>query len=81
MRNAFVNAVALCKMLTMVTGDQAEYRLHKDLMENYSPLVRPVKDFSDTLQVKMKVILQQIVGLVSDANVNYIFSGREESGD
>jgi hypothetical protein len=33
-------------------------------MENYSPHVRPVKDFSDTLLVKMKVILQQIVGLV-----------------
>jgi hypothetical protein len=59
---SFINTfIILC-----VHADQAEYRLHADLMQNYNPLERPVKNFNDTLIVKMKVILQQIVGLVSD---------------
>lgn len=45
-------------------ADLAEYRLYNDLMRQYSPLERPVANFSDKLTVTFGMSLQQIVDVV-----------------
>ena len=45
-------------------ADLSEYRLYNDLMRKYSPLERPVDNFTDTLTVTFGMSLQQIVDVV-----------------
>ncbi|CAI4232574.1 unnamed protein product [Auanema sp. JU1783] len=42
---------------------KAENQLYRDILSNYSKLVRPVRNASHALNVEMKVFLQQIMGL------------------
>ncbi|KAK6764313.1 hypothetical protein RB195_024582 [Necator americanus] len=44
-------------------ASRAENLLYRDLLSNYSKLVRPVRNPRESLKVDMKVFLQQIVGL------------------
>lgn len=50
--------------MVQIVADQKEYDLISHLLDDYDPLERPVADFKDSVDVTMKVILQQIVGLV-----------------
>uniref|UniRef100_A0A0M3HZ62 Neur_chan_LBD domain-containing protein n=2 Tax=Ascaris TaxID=6251 RepID=A0A0M3HZ62_ASCLU len=45
-------------------ASKAEYQLYRDLLANYSRLVRPVRNSSEPLKISMMVYLQQIIGVV-----------------
>jgi hypothetical protein len=45
---------------------RAEYRLLRELLTEYDPAVRPVKNLSDVVEIRMGVALFQIRELVSD---------------
>jgi len=47
-----------------VAGLHDEYQLLKDILINYDPAVRPVKNLTDVVQVQMGVALFQIRDLV-----------------
>lgn len=55
--------------IIIVFGSEDEYRLLKDLRQNYDPLERPVPNSSSPLIVCMKFYLQQILDVVR----SYIF--------
>lgn len=42
-----------------------EYRLIQDLKEKYDTIERPVRSHSEPIPVKLRVLLQQIVDVVS----------------
>lgn len=51
--------------LSCVAGKD-ERRLIRDLFENgYNPLIRPVKNVNDSLQVNFSLALSQIISIVS----------------
>lgn len=50
--------------LASIVADMNENRLHEDLLKKYNPNVRPVRHFSDQLNLRMGLSLQQIFGLV-----------------
>uniref|UniRef100_A0A0N5AK20 Neur_chan_LBD domain-containing protein n=1 Tax=Syphacia muris TaxID=451379 RepID=A0A0N5AK20_9BILA len=51
-------------LISSTTGRITVNNYFRDLLSNYNPLVRPVKNSSTPLTVSMKVFLQQIIGIV-----------------
>ncbi|CAI2328863.1 unnamed protein product [Caenorhabditis sp. 36 PRJEB53466] len=48
-------------LIILVYGSDDEYRLLKDLREGYDPMERPVLDHRKPVNVKLRLILQQLV--------------------
>ena len=48
------------------TGNPDAKRLYDDLLSNYNKLVRPVKNTTDPLTVRIKLKLSQLIDVVSD---------------
>lgn len=57
------NCVAILNLLNFVCSDSHEFRLYQDLVIDYDPKERPVKNASDAVKVTLGVDLQQIVNL------------------
>lgn len=49
----------------IVRASEDEFRLLRDLKEDYDPIERPVQNHSDAVDVQLRVILQQILDVVS----------------
>lgn len=49
----------------IVHASEDEFRLLRDLKEDYDPIERPVQNHSDAVDVQLRVILQQILDVVS----------------
>ena len=56
--------------VTMVKGDDNEYRLIRDLMRNYDPRVRPSLNATNPLNVTFGLALAQIIDVVSMSPCN-----------
>ncbi len=53
------------QIISPVIGSSDEYRLLQDLRQNYDSTERPVANDSDTVRVKLRVLLQQLLDVVS----------------
>ncbi|EFP07617.1 CRE-EAT-2 protein [Caenorhabditis remanei] len=53
--------IYLCFLTKSVDSSDDEYRLLKDLREGYDPMERPVSDHMKPVNVKLRLILQQLV--------------------
>ncbi|VDM29683.1 unnamed protein product [Toxocara canis] len=49
----------------VVIGSDDEYRLLQDLRKNYDPHERPVLNHSEPIVIKLRILLQQLVDVVS----------------
>ncbi len=56
-------------MSVLVSGDDNEYRLVRDLMRNYDPRIRPSRNHSEALNVTFGLALAQIIDVVSSAHL------------
>lgn len=61
----FILIVVIVVLFEYLRASEDEYRLLKDLRQNYDPLERPVSNSSLPLNVSMKLYLQQILDVVS----------------
>ena len=50
---------------TGTTGTFYEYELLQDMFANYSPIIRPVINATDAIQVRLGAALQQIIEMVT----------------
>ena len=48
------------------TNDSQEYKLRQELLGNMDVMVRPVKSYSDAVNVSFSLILKALQGLVGD---------------
>ncbi len=53
-----------CFGCTGAYGSLEEYQLLDDMFANYSPVIRPVVNASEAIQVKLGAALQQIIEMV-----------------
>lgn len=53
-------------LLEAVFGSEDEFRLIQDLRNNYDPIERPVRNHSEPIRVKLRILLQQLVDVVSE---------------
>uniref|UniRef100_A0A914CWC8 Neurotransmitter-gated ion-channel ligand-binding domain-containing protein n=1 Tax=Acrobeloides nanus TaxID=290746 RepID=A0A914CWC8_9BILA len=60
-----MNQLLICCLLVILLRkiycSEDEFRLLKDLRENYDPVERPVQNHSEPVIVQLKILLQQIV--------------------
>ena len=63
----FLSCVVLAPHAEAVinTGNPDAKRLYDDLLSNYNKLVRPVKNTTDPLTVRIKLKLSQLIDVVS----------------
>ncbi|RCN38126.1 hypothetical protein ANCCAN_15964 [Ancylostoma caninum] len=54
----------MCLMET-IFGSEDEFRLIQDLKNNYDPIERPVRNHSEPIRVNLRILLQQLVDVVS----------------
>ena len=54
--------------VTLVWGDQNEYRLIRDLLAGYDKRVRPSRNYTESLNVTFGLALAQIIDVVSDVD-------------
>ena len=48
-------------LISLVLTSEVEFRLIRDLRENYDSAERPIKNHSEAVHVHLRLILQQIV--------------------
>ncbi|RCN25309.1 hypothetical protein ANCCAN_28980 [Ancylostoma caninum] len=60
-----IHIVLLAASLCTSFASFREGQLYTKLLENYEPLERPVANSSEPVDVKMGLVLQQIVSVVS----------------
>ena len=61
MRKALGAIFCVMLAICLSSGSIEEYRLYNDLLKNYNHLERPVANSSLPLEVKIRVVLQQII--------------------
>uniref|UniRef100_A0A7E4V0M4 Neur_chan_LBD domain-containing protein n=1 Tax=Panagrellus redivivus TaxID=6233 RepID=A0A7E4V0M4_PANRE len=57
----YLNILIILASFQHALASEDEFRLIKDLRENYDPVERPVRNHTDAVNVDLRVILQQIV--------------------
>jgi len=67
--------------MQVCNGDDHEYRLIRDLLRNYDPRLRPLKNASHALNVTFGLALSQIIDVVSilhcaPAAAQYVYCNR-----
>lgn len=61
-------------ILPKINGNPDAKRLYDDLLSNYNRLIRPVKNNTETVLVKLGLKLSQLIDLVSDKFTMILFA-------
>lgn len=61
----FIIVTILILLFSATTGDEYERRLYERLLKNYNVLERPVENNSMLVEVKLQIVLNQIIDVVS----------------
>lgn len=64
---AILNFVVGATLISATLGADEEFRLLRDLRENYDIAERPVLNHSQPVNVKLRILLQQILNVVGQS--------------